>query len=42
MKEKIHEITDQIVEILKNWKDLKPERGIIEDFFKVAKKAFWF
>ena len=40
MKEKIHEITNQIVEILKNWKDLKPERGIIEDFFKVAKKAF--
>lgn len=25
---------------LKNWKSLKPIRGIIEDFFKVSKKAF--
>ena len=40
MKDEIHELTNQIVEILKDWKDLKPLRGIIEDFFKVAKKAF--
>ena len=39
-KKEIHDIASQIVEILKNWKDLKPVRGIIEDFFKVAKKAF--
>ncbi|WP_296789771.1 hypothetical protein [uncultured Methanobrevibacter sp.] len=25
---------------LKNWKDYKPIRGIIEDFFKAAKGAF--
>ena len=25
---------------LRNWKELKPIRGIIEDFFKVAKDAF--
>lgn len=25
---------------LENWEELKPERGIIEDFFKVAKDAF--
>ena len=40
LKKEIHDITNQLLEILKNWKDLKPIRGIIEDFFKVAKKAF--
>ena len=40
MKNEILKITNQIVEILKKWKTLKPIRGIIEDFFKVAKKAF--
>ena len=29
-----------LFEKLKNWKDLKPIRGLIEDFFKVAKDAF--
>ena len=28
------------MEYLNNWKDLKPERGLIEDFFKVGKDAF--
>ena len=28
------------MEYLKNWKDLKPERGLIEDFFKVGKDTF--
>lgn len=28
------------MEYLKNWKDLKPERGLIEDFFKVNKDTF--
>lgn len=27
---------------LKNWKEYKPTRGIIEDFFKAAKGAFGF
>lgn len=40
LKKEIHEITTQIVKILENWKDLKPTRGIIEDFFKVGKQAF--
>ena len=29
-----------LFEKLKNWKDLKPIRCLIEDFFKVAKDAF--
>ena len=39
-KKEITDLVNQTVEILTNWKDLKPERGIIEDFFKAAKKAF--
>ena len=39
-KNEIIDLVNQIVEILTNWKDLKPDRGIIEDFFKVAKEAF--
>ena len=39
-KNEIIDLVNQTVEILTNWKDLKPDRGIIEDFFKVAKEAF--
>ena len=42
-EDKLEEITnlvDLTVEKLENYDDLKPERGIIEDFFKVAKNAF--
>ena len=42
-EDKLEEITNLIdltVEKLENYNDLKPERGIIEDFFKVAKNAF--
>ncbi len=39
-KKEITDLVNQTVEILTNWKDLKPERGIIEDFFKAAKGAF--
>ena len=42
-EDKLEEITnlvDLTVEKLENYDDLKPKRGIIEDFFKVAKNAF--
>lgn len=39
-KEEIIDLVTQTVKILTNWEDLKPDRGIIEDFFKVAKEAF--
>ena len=42
-EDKLEEITnlvDLTVEKLENYDDLKPERGVIEDFFKVAKNAF--
>ena len=39
-KEEIINLVTQTVKILTNWEDLKPDRGIIEDFFKVAKEAF--
>ena len=38
--EEITALVDLTVEELKNFDDLKPVRGIIEDFFKVAKDAF--
>lgn len=38
--EEITNLVDLTVRELKNHSDLKPERGIIEDFFKVAKDAF--
>ena len=41
-KNEISDLVNQTVKILTDWKDLKPIRGIIEDFFKVAKEAFWF
>ena len=34
------ELTRKLYSCLENWKDLKPIRGIIEDFFKVGKDAF--
>ena len=40
LKEKINDLTNQTVKILGKWKDYKPIRGIIEDFFKVAKNTF--
>lgn len=39
-KNEITLLAQDLVEILKEWEELKPERGIIEDFFKVAKDAF--
>ena len=39
-KNEISDLVNQTVKILTKWKDLKPIRGIIEDFFKVAKEAF--
>ena len=33
-------LTKELYKNLKNWKDFKPIRGIIEDVFKVAKDAF--
>lgn len=40
MKKLLQQIKYILIEKLKNWKILKPERGIIEDFFKVSKQAF--
>ena len=40
LKKDIDSIVSILYEKLRNWKDLKPIRGIIEDFFKVAKDAF--
>ena len=40
LKEKINDLTKQTVKILRKWKDYKPIRDIIEDFFKVAKNTF--
>ena len=39
-KQEFIELTNELYENLKNWKKLKPVRGIIEDFFKVTKDAF--
>ena len=40
LKKDIDSIASILFNKLQNWKDLKPVRGIIEDFFKVAKDAF--
>ena len=40
MSRNITDLADATVEELKKLEELKPERGIIEDFFKVAKDAF--
>lgn len=36
----IRKLSHKLFTRLKNWDDLKPVRGMIEDFFKVAKDAF--
>ena len=40
LKKDIDSIASILYEKLRNWKELKSIRGIIEDFFKVAKDAF--
>lgn len=40
LKKDIKSMSTILFEKLENWKDLKPIRGLIEDFFKVAKDAF--
>ena len=40
LKKDIDSIASILFNKLQNWKDLKPVRRIIEDFFKVAKDAF--
>ena len=40
LKKDIDSIASILYQELRNWKELKPIRGIIEDFFKVAKDAF--
>lgn len=40
LKKDIDHIASILYKKLRNWKELKPIRGIIEDFFKVAKDAF--
>ena len=39
-KKEYNHLKHLLMEYLKNWKDLKPERGLIEDFFKVGKDTF--
>ena len=40
MKKLLQHLKHILIEKLKNWENLKPVRGIIEDFFKVSKQAF--
>ena len=40
LKKDIESISSLLYQKLRNWRDLKPIRGIIEDFFKVTKNAF--
>ena len=40
LKEDINSIASILYNKLRNWKELKPIRRIIEDFFKVTKDAF--
>ena len=39
-KQEFNHLKHILIEYINNWKDLKPERGLIEDFFKVGKDAF--
>ena len=39
-KKDINSISSILYQKLRNWKDLKPIREIIEDFIKVTKDAF--
>ena len=40
LKTEIKILSKELIKELDNWKDLKPVRGLIEDFFKAAKGAF--
>lgn len=40
LKQEMNRLARKLFRYLENWKELKPVRGIIEDFFKVAKDAF--
>ena len=40
LKTQIKELSKDLLEKIDNWKDLKPVRGIIEDFFKAAKRTY--
>ena len=40
LKKEFNALCSKLYYFLENWHDLKPKRGIIEDFFKVAKDAF--
>ena len=40
LKTEIEILSKELIKELDNWKDLKPIRGLIEDFFKAAKGAF--
>ena len=39
-KKELLTLTNRLMELLHKWEELKPKRGIIEDFFKAAKNAF--
>ena len=39
-KKILEHLARQLIIKLENWKDFKPKRGLIEDFFKAAKGAF--
>ena len=40
IKKILKKATTQLIILIKNWKQFKPIRGYIEDFFKVCKQAF--
>ena len=40
MKQEYKQLKKILIQKISNWKDLKPVRGLIEDFFKVAKDTF--
>ncbi len=40
LKKDIESISSILYQKLRNWRDLKPIRGIIEDFIKVTKDRF--
>jgi hypothetical protein len=39
-KQQFKNLKNKLFHMLTNWKDYKPIRGKIEDFFKVSKRAF--
>lgn len=40
IKNILKKTTNQLLKLINNWKEFKPIRGYIEDFFKVCKQAF--